>query len=38
VLVGYSVHHVFVLLLAGLVDAGCRRQPVAGGCLAWAWG
>jgi hypothetical protein len=30
VAIGFGVHHVFVWLLAGLVDSACRAQPVAG--------
>jgi putative ABC transport system permease protein len=38
VALGFGVHHVFVLLLAGLVESACPRQPVAGGCFGLGMG
>jgi putative ABC transport system permease protein len=34
---GLLVHNVFVWLLAGLLDARCRRPGHGRRCSAWAW-
>jgi putative ABC transport system permease protein len=38
VAIGFGVHHVFVLLLAGLVDSACPRPACGRPRLAWASG
>jgi putative ABC transport system permease protein len=38
VLLGWAVHHVFVWLLAGLVESALPARACGPHCSAWAWG
>jgi putative ABC transport system permease protein len=38
VLLGWAVHHVFVWLLAGLVESALPAAACGPHCSAWAWG